>query len=599
MKMRRVDGANGSPKPLSLHDSAADDEGPPAVDNDEAWRDRARIKAELARLDDGVDPFAAAVRATRMPIIITNPREPDNPIVFANDSFCQLTGYARDEIMGRNCRFLQGPETEPETVDRLRAAIRAKEAIEIEIRNYAKDGRQFWNRLLVAPVHDSGGVVQYFFASQMDITRDRENLAERINQLAEANDRLRAEALERERLEDTLRQAHKMEAIGRLTGGLAHGFNNLLTGISGSLEMLQIRLAQGQFADIERYVNTALGAAGRAAIVTHRLLAFSRRQTLAPRPTELNRLVTGMLEIIRRTVGPAIAVEAITAGKLWHTIVDPNQLENALLNLCINARDAMPDGGRLVIETRNEWLDARTARDLELPAGPYIKLCVSDTGAGMTPEVVRRAFDPFYTTKPSGEGTGLGLSMIYGFARQSGGRVDLPLPAAERRRRRGGRRDVGPARDAAHGPGRDGAAGGRRAHRAHAGERRARRARLQRHRGRRRRGRLAGAAVRGPRRPADHRRRPARRHERPAGRRGGAGAEAAAQDPVHHRLRGRRRAHPRASAAGHACHGQAVSAEDVERPGERTGRRTLHLIGAACGPRRVAALPARVIQAGA
>ncbi len=425
MKMRRVDGANGSPKPLSLHDSAADDEGPPAVDNDEAWRDRARIKAELARLDDGVDPFAAAVRATRMPIIITNPREPDNPIVFANDSFCQLTGYARDEIMGRNCRFLQGPETEPETVDRLRAAIRAKEAIEIEIRNYAKDGRQFWNRLLVAPVHDSGGVVQYFFASQMDITRDRENLAERINQLAEANDRLRAEALERERLEDTLRQAHKMEAIGRLTGGLAHDFNNLLTGISGSLEMLQIRLAQGQFADIERYVNTALGAAGRAAIVTHRLLAFSRRQTLAPRPTELNRLVTGMLEIIRRTVGPAIAVEAITAGKLWHTIVDPNQLENALLNLCINARDAMPDGGRLVIETRNEWLDARTARDLELPAGPYIKLCVSDTGAGMTPEVVRRAFDPFYTTKPSGEGTGLGLSMIYGFARQSGGQAHI------------------------------------------------------------------------------------------------------------------------------------------------------------------------------
>ncbi len=395
------------------------------MSKDDAWRDRARITAELARLDDRTDPFAAAVRATRMPIIITNPRKHDNPIVFVNDAFCRLTGFARDEIMGRNCRFLQGPETDPESVDRLRAAIRAEEAIEIEIRNYAKDGRQFWNRLLVAPVRDAGGAVAYFFASQMDITRDRENLAERIEQLAEANDKLRAEALERERLEDTLRQAHKMEAIGQLTGGLAHDFNNLLTGISGSLEMLQIRLAQGCSNDIERYVNAAHGAAKRAAILTHRLLAFSRRQTLAPKSTELNRLIASMLEIIRRTVGPAITVEVVTAGKLWNTIVDPNQLENALLNLCINARDAMPDGGRLVIETRNEWLDSRHARDRELPVGAYVTLCVSDTGAGMTPEVVRRAFDPFYTTKALGQGTGLGLSMIYGFVRQSGGQAHI------------------------------------------------------------------------------------------------------------------------------------------------------------------------------
>ncbi len=360
-----------------------------------------------------------------MPIIITNPRQHDNPIVFANDSFCRLTGYSRDEMMGRNCRFLQGPETDRETIDRIRSAIREKEAIEVEILNYTKQGKQFWNRLLVAPVHDASGAVAYFFASQMDVTRDRENLAERISQLAEANERLRAEALERERLEDTLRQAHKMEAIGQLTGGLAHDFNNMLTGISGSLEMLQIRLAQGHLDDIERYVNAALGAAKRAATLTHRLLAFSRRQTLAPKSTDLNRLITSMLEIIRRTVGPGIAVEVITAGKLWATIVDPNQLENALLNLCINARDAMPNGGRLAIETRNEWLDARSAQDLELAAGPYITLCVSDTGAGMTPEVIRRAFDPFYTTKSSGQGTGLGLSMIYGFVRQSGGQAHI------------------------------------------------------------------------------------------------------------------------------------------------------------------------------
>ena len=395
------------------------------MNSDNARRDRARISAELARLDDGTDPFAAAVRATRMPIIITNPREDDNPIVFANDSFCRLTGYSRGEIMGRNCRFLQGPETDPEAVDRIRSAIRAEEAIEIEIRNYAKNGSQFWNRLLVAPVHDASGTLAYFFASQMDITRDRENLAGRVNELAEANDKLRAEALERERLEDTLRQAHKMEAIGQLTGGLAHDFNNLLTGISGSLEMLQIRLAQGNTTDLDRYLEAAHGASKRAAILTHRLLAFSRRQTLTPKPTDVNRLITSMLEIIRRTVGPAIAIEVIAAGGLWKTLVDPNQLENALLNLCINARDAMPEGGRLVIETDNRWLDANGAQDLELPPGPYITLRVSDTGAGMTSEVIRRAFDPFYTTKPIGQGTGLGLSMIYGFVRQSGGQARI------------------------------------------------------------------------------------------------------------------------------------------------------------------------------
>jgi signal transduction histidine kinase len=225
--------------------------------------------------------------------------------------------------------------------------------------------------------------------------------------------------------EEQLRQSQKMEAVGQLTGGLAHDFNNLLTGITGSLELLNTRVSQGRINEIDRYVTAAQGASKRAAALTHRLLAFSRRQTLDPKPTDVNRLVASMEELVRRTVGPEVAVETVAAGGLWTTLVDPNQLENALLNLCINARDAMPDGGRLTIETGNKWLDHRAARDRDLPPGQYVTLCVSDTGTGMTPEVARRAFDPFFTTKPIGMGTGLGLSMIYGFVRQSGGQARI------------------------------------------------------------------------------------------------------------------------------------------------------------------------------
>ena len=225
--------------------------------------------------------------------------------------------------------------------------------------------------------------------------------------------------------EEQLRQSQKMEAVGQLTGGLAHDFNNLLTGITGSLELLETRLQQGRLRDLDRYISAAQGAARRAAALTHRLLAFSRRQSLDPRPTDVNRLVGGMEELIRRTMGPAIKVEIVGMMGVWNTLVDPNQLENALLNLCINARDAMPHGGRLIIETANKWLDDRAARLRELAPGQFVSLCVSDNGTGMSPEVIRRAFDPFFTTKPIGQGTGLGLSMIYGFAQQSGGQVRI------------------------------------------------------------------------------------------------------------------------------------------------------------------------------
>ena len=231
-------------------------------------------------------------------------------------------------------------------------------------------------------------------------------------------------AKELERAQESLRQAHKMEAVGQLTGGIAHDFNNLLAAISGSLELLEMRIGQGRFDGVDRYIDAAQGASRRAAALTQRLLAFSRRQTLDPKPTDCNRLVRGMEDLIRRSVGPEVDLRFNSDPQLWTTLVDASQLENALLNLCINGRDAMaPHGGPLTIETANRCLTAIEAAPYDLPAGEYVFLSVTDQGIGMTPDIVDKAFDPFFTTKPLGQGTGLGLSMIHGFVRQSGGQV--------------------------------------------------------------------------------------------------------------------------------------------------------------------------------
>ena len=611
-----------------------------------------------------------------MPMLITDPHQTDNPIVFVNGAFSKLTGYNHDEIIGRNCRFLQGPETEPNDVAKIRDAIERRVPIEIELLNHKKNGELFWNRLLISPVFDRDGALTYFFASQFDVTLEREQLhnlsktlqnreqmldalvrsssevryrmsadwgsmlqlaggdlladtiqdnpnwldeyipeADRASVKAEIkraidtkttfslehrvftadgwvgwvstravpmldehgqvtewygaasditprkqieaaaldrarslqtqvtdrtaqmrlygdivqssaapicafdnayrliafnqahsdeffrifghrvqlgevfpdlfppdqapimrefmvralkgeiytvteefgdlnhakpvwevsysplrdaegevigafhyakdiSDRLRA-AAELAETQEALRQAQKMEAVGQLTGGLAHDFNNLLAGISGSLELMQTRMQQGRFKDVERYMAAAQGAAKRAAALTHRLLAFSRRQTLDPKPTNVNRLVLDMHEMIQRTVGPTISIEVVGGTNVWPALVDPPQLENALLNLCINARDAMPDGGRIMVETANTWMDGPAARQHDMPEGQYVALSVTDTGTGMPPEVIARVFEPFFTTKPMGQGTGLGLSMIYGFAQQSGGQVRI------------------------------------------------------------------------------------------------------------------------------------------------------------------------------
>ena len=618
-------------------------------------RDHQRIEAEISRVGRSTDPFAAAVRTTRMPMAITDPHQDDNPIVFVNDAFCRLTGYSREEIIGRNCRFLQGAETDQEQVLRIRTAIAQRIPVEATLLNYKKSGETFWNRLLVSPVFDDANELIYFFASQYDdnagfsthgelvetrqvldallrtssdvrysinadwtrlhrlagggfipdtlvdnpnwideyipaedrdalraeieratttktdyaiehrvnqadgsvgwafsravpmfdahrnvtgwmgaasditerkraqedleqlaatleqevrrrtaevdrawrISRDLlvvarpDGVLERINQrwtellgwheheivghsfldfthpedaertlaafqsifdepLTEPYEyRLRHRdgsyrwiawtgALEDERIyaagrvqtlersqAEALRQSQKMEAVGQLTGGLAHDFNNLLTGMMGNLELLQTKVARGRLDDLDRFINAAQGAGRRAASLTQRLLAFSRRQTLDPRPTDINKLIAGLEEMLFRTVGPVTDIEVVGAAGLWAAEIDAGQLENAILNLCINGRDSMPTGGKLTIETANKWIDDRTGRERDMPPGQYIAICVTDTGTGMSPETLRRAFEPFYTTKPIGQGTGLGLSMIYGFAQQSGGQVRI------------------------------------------------------------------------------------------------------------------------------------------------------------------------------
>jgi signal transduction histidine kinase len=259
----------------------------------------------------------------------------------------------------------------------------------------------------------------------MNSYRQMAELVVSRDELRASNQQLVEEAARREALADQLRQSQKMEAIGQLTGGLAHDFNNMLSVIVGSLTLLKRRLARGE-ADVGKYVDTALEGADRAANLTHRLLAFSRRQPLAPQPVDANKLVAGMSDLLRRTIGEQIRVETVLAGGLWRTRVDRGELENAILNLAVNARDAMPDGGRLTIETANCHLDdSYASAHVEVPAGQYVLVAVTDNGCGMTPDVATNAFDPFFTTKGAGKGTGLGLSQVHGFVKQSGGHVKI------------------------------------------------------------------------------------------------------------------------------------------------------------------------------
>jgi PAS domain S-box-containing protein len=318
-------------------------------------------------------------------------------ILDANPTWTQVMGWTREETIGRRgADFIA--ENADASDDRLSVLNAGATLPDYRTVFRTKGGER---RLINWTSMGEGGTVYGF---GRDVTLQEGTTAA----LAEA--------------EEALRQSQKMEAVGQLTGGIAHDFNNLLQGISGSLEIVERRVSQGRFDALDRFISGASAAAGRAAALTHRLLAFSRRQPLDPKPVAVNALVESMADLLRRTIGENVALDLALDDALWVVRCDPNQLENAILNLAINARDAMPDGGRLTIATANAPLDgAYAAREHGVAPGQYVRVSVTDTGRGMDEATMARAFEPFFTTKPIGEGTGLGLSMIYGFAKQSEG----------------------------------------------------------------------------------------------------------------------------------------------------------------------------------
>jgi PAS domain S-box-containing protein len=343
-------------------------------------------------LNDRGDVFFAAVEMTRMPMILTDPNQPDNPVVFANRAFEDLTGYTQEEIVGRNCRFLQGTQTDRDQVAELREAIAEQRPISVELLNYKRDGTPFWNGVFVAPVFSTDNKLLYFFASQLDVTRRRT-------------------------AEQSFRQAQKMEAIGQLTAGLAHDFNNLLQVISGSLELLRGRLQDDR---LTRYVDRAGEAAERGAKLTRQLLAFARKTRLEPRLSDVNMLVHEFTDMLDSTAGSRVEMQINLRRRLPLVLVDASHLELALLNVVINARDAMPAGGTVTVSTSSTVLE-----DNGLPGGSYVVISVSDEGEGMPDYVRERATEPFFTTKGTGKGTGLGLAMVQGFVQQSRGKLEI------------------------------------------------------------------------------------------------------------------------------------------------------------------------------
>jgi len=320
---------------------------------------------------------------------------PDGLLRSVNPAWHRLLGLAEDELVARPFAALVAPEDRAQLAAALARLRRGEPVHDLEHSLRHKDGRQS----LIAWSAEPVGAVSYIVGRNVTEQRGAE---------------------------EALRQSQKMEAVGQLTGGIAHDFNNLLQGITGSLSVIQKRIAQGRVGELDRFIAGAMTSASRAAALTHRLLAFSRRQPLDPRTVRADPLVQSMEDLLRRTLGERIDLQLALGQVPWPTMCDPNQLESAILNLVINARDAMPDGGRLTIETRDTEVDAAQAGALrDGKPGHYVVIGVTDTGSGMSADTIDRAFEPFFTTKPIGQGTGLGLSMIYGFVRQSGGFVTI------------------------------------------------------------------------------------------------------------------------------------------------------------------------------
>ena len=426
--------------------------------------------ALIARLDWAKNPLGEAndwpqSLRTAVDIVVHSPMPMQllwgrELIQLYNDAFALLAGNKHPDAMGQPAHQTW-PELHSFTAPIYDAVfsgqVRAFSEQRFVLQRNQRD-TEIWLDLTYSPIRDERGSVAGILVTAIETNERRqftqelqqrseaslkaqqsteqrlrhlnENLEERVAQrtlaLAEANQRLQNEMVERERAEDALRHVQKMEAVGQLTGGIAHDFNNMLTGIIGSLDLMQRYIAAGRSDDIGRFADAAVASAHRAAALTHRLLAFSRRQSLDRRPLDPNQLVASLEDLFQRTKGAHITLKVQLGHDIWPVNSDASQLENALLNLVINARDAMPDGGELLIETANSYLDGTDITTPEpVKAGDYVMLGVRDNGTGMAPKILAKAFDPFFTTKPIGQGTGLGLSMIYGFAQQSGGHVTL------------------------------------------------------------------------------------------------------------------------------------------------------------------------------
>lgn len=356
---------------------------------------------------------------------------------FNNRHYQSWFGQSPEWLYGKRLIEVVGQRAYNERREQIRAAL-AGESVVFEAYMPHQDGKPRQTLMHYLPRRDTEGQVQGFFILAQDVTERwqaeqalrelnetlESRVQERTTALAEVYERLLKEMASREQAQEALRQAQKMEAVGQLTGGIAHDFNNMLTGIIGGLDLIQRYNQTGRHAETQRFIDAAVTSANRAAALTHRLLAFARRQPLNLKRVDLNALVESMRDLMVRTLGSHILIDSQLQPDLWAANSDENQLESALLNLVINARDAMPDGGSLYIATANVQL-SRQSEVGELAPGRYVTLSVIDSGCGMTPKVLAAVFEPFFTTKPIGQGTGLGLSMIYGFARQAGGHVQI------------------------------------------------------------------------------------------------------------------------------------------------------------------------------
>jgi len=340
-----------------------------------------------------------AIQSVSQGIIITDPNQPDNPIIFASAGFERMTGYLTREVIGRNCRFLQGPDTDTDAVAQLRSATTAGLTCSVEILNYRKDGTPFWNQLTITPIFSDEARLMHFVGVQSDVTEQR-------------------------RLKEQFHQAQKMEAVGQLAGGIAHDFNNLLTVINGYSELLLAGLTpdhpmREELSEIQR-------AGERASGLTRQLLAFSRQQVIAPRVFNLNSTVRDTERMLRRVIGEDIMLATQLSPTLGPVKADPGQIEQVLMNLAVNARDAMPGGGKLTIETQMVYLDATYCQSFgDLEPGEYVMLAITDSGTGMNEATRAHMFEPFFTTKEHGSGTGLGLATVHGIIKQSRGHVSV------------------------------------------------------------------------------------------------------------------------------------------------------------------------------